>query len=201
MRIESMLKSMIQFDILDVFQVILPLTLPMLSSAIKDLRTCQASENQTKQELDADNTSATLQATFLGCEGATTLASANIERVSISTSNLFTSFQDLTEDDIRQSNRYYAMYRSAETVKNLAWSADQLLASCEEDLRNKVRKQLVGISALESGRPIVLKLVLDSVMDIDKAAMWSLTQNLQLLQMKNVPGGILVRWSATLRVF
>ena len=67
------------------------------------------------------------------------------------------------------------MYRSTETVENMAWSADQLLALCEEDLRNKVREQLVGVSALESGGPLVLKLFLDVLMDVDEAALNSLT--------------------------
>ena len=100
MRIESASKSMIQFNMLDVFQVILMLTLPMLSSAIKILLTCQTANIQAKQELDADNTNTTLQSTFDRCEGATTLTSVNVKKVSISTSDLFSSFQDLTEDYI-----------------------------------------------------------------------------------------------------
>ena len=57
----------------------------------------------------------------------------------------------------------------------MTWSADRLLASCEENLRDKVREQLVGVSALKSGGPLVLKLVLDLVMDVDEAALKSLT--------------------------
>ena len=46
----------------------------------------------------------------------------------------------------------------------------------------------MGASALEAGGPLVLKLALDIVMDIDDSALQSLTQNLQSLRMKDVPG-------------
>lgn len=80
------------------------------------------------------------------------------------------------------------MYGFPATVENLAWSADRIIGTCEDNLRDKVRKQLVGVLALEAGGPLVLKLALDTVMNIDDSALRSLTQNLQTLWMKDVPG-------------
>ena len=51
-----------------------------------------------------------------------------------------------------------------------------------------MREGLVGVSALESGGPSVLKKTLDIVMDVDDAALRSLTESLQNLWMKDVPG-------------
>ena len=47
---------------------------------------------------------------------------------------------------------------------------------------------MVGVSALESGGPVVLKMILDVVMDIDESSLRSLTQGLQALRLKDVPG-------------
>ena len=91
--------------------------------------------------------------------------------INICTSNLFTSFQDLTDDDVQQSNCHYVMYGSKETVENLAWGADRMLGTWEEDLREKVQVQQIGVSSSESGEPLTLKLMLNLVMAMDKAAL------------------------------
>ena len=59
---------------------------------------------------------------------------------------------------------------------------------CKNMLRNKVREQLLGVTPLESGAPLVLKLMLDIVMDVNDSTLRFLTQNLQTLWMKDVPG-------------
>ena len=43
------------------------------------------------------------------------------------------------------------------------------------------------MTPLESGSPLVLKLMIDIVMDVDDSALRLLTQNLQTIQMKDVP--------------
>ena len=73
-------------------------------------------------------------------------------------------------------------------VENLSWSSDRILNTCEDSLRDKVREGLVGVSALESGGPLVLEKTLDIVMDVYDAALCSLTESLQNLRMKDVPG-------------
>jgi len=78
------------------------------------------------------------------------------------------------------------MYGSSATVENIAWSADCILSTCEDTLRDKVREQLIGVSAPESGGPLVLKLMLDIVMDVDDSDLRSLTQNLPTLRMRDV---------------
>ena len=45
MRIESASKAMTKFYMLDVFEVILPATLPLLNSAIEKILVCQTAEN------------------------------------------------------------------------------------------------------------------------------------------------------------
>ena len=80
------------------------------------------------------------------------------------------------------------MYGSKTTVKNLGRSADRVLSSCEEGLRDKVREGLVGVSLLEAGGPLTLKLTLDIIMDVDDSELHALTENLQSLRMKDVAG-------------
>ena len=80
------------------------------------------------------------------------------------------------------------MYGSEATVENLAWDVDIILATCEDALRDKVREQLVGVSPLGAGGPLVPKLMLDIMMDVDDSDLRSSMQNLQTLCMKDVPG-------------
>jgi len=61
-------------------------------------------------------------------------------------------------------------------VENLSWSGDYILNTCEDSLCDKVREGLVGVSEIENGGPLVLKKMLDIVMNVDDAALTSLTE-------------------------
>ena len=80
------------------------------------------------------------------------------------------------------------MYGSEAYVENLAWSSDRILNTCEDNLRYKVRSGLVGVSPLEAGVPLILKLMINTVMNIEDSVLRSLTQNLQTICLKDIPG-------------
>jgi len=82
-------------------------------------------------------------------------------------------------------------------VENLSWYGNYILITCEDSLRDEVREGLVGVSKMENGRPLVLKKVLDIVMNVDDAVFRSLTEGLHSLRMKEVPGENVTRWSVT----
>ena len=73
-------------------------------------------------------------------------------------------------------------------MENLSWSTDMVLKTCEESLKDKVREGLVGVSEMESGEPIALKKTLEFIMDVNHAALRSLTEALQNLRMNDVTG-------------
>lgn len=73
-------------------------------------------------------------------------------------------------------------------MENIAWSPDQVLDTCKELLRDRVREGLVRVSALKSGGPLLLKKMIDIVTDVDDSALRSLTESLQSLRLKDVPG-------------
>ena len=64
MRIEPASKAMIQYDMLDVFQVILPATLSLLNSAIKELCVCQTAKDKTALAFHSENTISALAPVF-----------------------------------------------------------------------------------------------------------------------------------------
>ena len=72
-------------------------------------------------------------------------------------------------------NRYYSQYGSDYLVENLAWTHDRLLNTCEEPLCNEILEGLVGVDAMEIGSPLLLKLILDIIMDVDDSALLTLT--------------------------
>ena len=56
-------------------------------------------------------------------------------------------------------------------MKNFAWSNDHILNTCEEPLRKKILEGVVGVNTMEMGGPLVLKLMLDIIMDVDDSAL------------------------------
>jgi len=56
-------------------------------------------------------------------------------------------------------------------MENLSWSQNIILNLCEKPLRDKVRESIFGMSTFEMGRPIILKIILDVIMDVDDSAL------------------------------
>ena len=83
---------------------------------------------------------------------------------------------------------YYAKYGNTYSVKNLAWSGDQILGKCNGALRGKIREGLIGVSDLEAGGNLVLKIMLGIVINVEDISLRSLTQSLQKLRLMDVPG-------------
>ena len=63
------------------------------------------------------------------------------------------------------------MFGTDATVENLSWNFDRILNSCEEPLRDKARESLVSMNTLEMGGPIILKIMVVIVMDVDESAL------------------------------
>ena len=87
-------------------------------------------------------------------------------------------FEDLSKAIIRHLSCYYTMYSTDGLAESFAWEADRILNSCEDSLRNKVREILLGISLLESGGPLMIKIMLNIVMDVDNITLCVLIENL-----------------------
>ena len=101
--------------------------------------------------------------------------------------NSLKSFKGISEEEVRISNRYYSQYGSEYSVENLAWLNDRILNTYEEPLRNKILKGMVGVNMMEMGGNLVLKLMLEIIMDINNSALRALTQSLQTLRLNYVP--------------
>ena len=71
---------------------------------------------------------------------------------------------------------------------------DIILNTCENTLRDKVREGLVRVTDLDSGGPLVLKKMMEMLMDVDDNTLRSLTESLQSLCLKDVPGKTLEQW-------
>ena len=102
--------------------------------------------------------------------------------------DLLKNYKGIDEETVRVSNRYYSRFGTEYLVENLSWSSVRILQTCEESRRNKILEGTVGISPMESGGPLILKLMLDIIMDVDNSVLRVLTTSLQTLWLKNVPG-------------
>jgi len=72
-------------------------------------------------------------------------------------------------------NIYFDIYGTEYQVESLTWSNNHTLNTCEDHLKNKVQEGLVGVDALEMGEPLVLKHMLDIIMDVNNNALLALT--------------------------
>jgi len=80
------------------------------------------------------------------------------------------------------------MFGTDATIENLSWSSDRIMNSCKVPLRDKVRESLLGMNTLEMGGPIILKIMLDIIMDVDDSARQVLMEILQNIWIKDIKG-------------
>ena len=55
-------------------------------------------------------------------------------------------------------------------------------------MRDKIRERLIDVSLLELGGPLVFKLIINIVLDVEDSALRSMTQSLQTFHLKDVRG-------------
>ena len=188
MRLEALSKAILFYDMDDVFHILSSETVEQLESKLTVLFETQASVGEATDLLATDPTNPLFQSDLDSAiaDGASALAA--LEAVPLSPTNLLKHYKGIGEEEVRVSNRYYAQYGADYAVENLAWSGDRILNTCEEPLRNKILEGLVGVDAMEMGGSLVLKMMLDIIMDVDDSALRGLTQSLQTLRLKDVPG-------------
>ena len=188
MHLEALSKAIMFYDMDDVFNILPSKTVKLLESKLDVLFTRQASINEASNFLATDQGNYVFRNDLSTAVAAGDTAIAKLESVSLEPTNLLKNYKGITEDEVRTSNRYYSQYRSDYLVENLAWTNDRLLNTCEEPFCNKILEALVGVDAMKIGGPLVLKLMLDIIMYVDDSALRALTQSLQTLQLKDVPG-------------
>ena len=102
----------------------------------------------------------------------------DLEAVNFNLKNLLKNYKGIGKEEVRVLNRYYFHYGSDYSMENLAWSNDQLLNTCEEPLRNKIVERCVGVDTMEMRDPLVLKMVLDVIVDVDDSVLRAIAQSL-----------------------
>jgi len=188
MRLDALGKAITFFDMDDVFNIIPCETVIMLEMKLEDLFNNQVLVETAADLLDTNPIDSTLKLAVADLvaeqqSAEEALEEEALERVAIKPVDLLKN-----EDTVRVSNRYCSRFGAEYSVENLAWSASRILQTCEESLRNKILKGIVGISLMESSGPLVLKLMLEIIMDVDDSDLRALTTNLQTLRLKDAPG-------------
>jgi len=93
--------------------------------------------------------------------------------------NLLKNYKGIDKDTVRVSYQHYSRFGAEYLVENLSRSSNWILQTCEEPLRNKI---------MESRGPLILKLMLEIIMDVDNSDLRALTTSLQTLWFKDAPG-------------
>ena len=113
----------------------------------------------------------------------------NNENVLLSgTIDLLDHFQTLSEHEVRKSIRYFKRFGKHYVIQNLAWSADMLLKSCEQDLRDKVAERLMLVSEDEKGGPLTFFYILSEITSFSEDAVAAMERRLTDMSIKEFEG-------------
>ena len=140
--------------------------------------TCQADLEEVQEKLQTDGMNPDLLKYQRLSQQAVQDSIAAVDGIQIHPFNLLDNFKGVEKSTTRRSNTHYLQYGVDYAVENLLWSADIILNTCKELLRDKIREELVGVSDIEAGRSLVLKLMLDNAMDVEDSTFSSLMQGM-----------------------
>ena len=117
---ENLSKALVFYDLVDVFQILDESTVTQLSVHLEDFLASQSTLELCNQDLLLSPTNQALLDTKTTATSLHTQATSQLQAITIKTTDLLTSFKDLDETTIRQSNAYYARYGADHSVENLA---------------------------------------------------------------------------------
>ena len=104
------------------------------------------------------------------------------------TINLLDHFQTLSEHEVRKYIRYFKSFGKHYVIQNLSWSADILLKSCKQDLRDKVAEYLMIVSIDEKGGPLTLFYILSEITSFSGDAVASMERRVTDMPIKEFEG-------------
>ena len=171
MRIGALSKALESYAVKDVFGIFPELTVQRVNTYLKVLFACQETKAEALAAAAENSTDNSFINAAILASRVVQATEGDVKAVEITTIDMLSSFQDLDTATIRQLNQLYAMYGPEATVKNLVWSADLVLNSCEDSLRGKVREGLVGGLLLDAGGLLTLKLIIGIIMDVNDSAL------------------------------
>ena len=104
------------------------------------------------------------------------------------TSDLLRMYMVLTEEEIRESVRFYKTYGQDYDLQNLEWSQELLENSCESDLREKVMERMQAIPEIERGGPTFFHIMCAVLTSTSEDAVRSLTEKIQNMKLSDFQG-------------
>ena len=104
------------------------------------------------------------------------------------TIDLLDHFQTLSEYELRKYIRYFKRFDKHYVIQNLAWSADMLLKSCEQDLRDKVAEYLMLLSEDEKGGLLTFFYIISEITSFSEDAVPAMERRLSDMSIKEFEG-------------
>jgi len=140
MRIEALNKDLLFYNMKDEFDIITESAIQHLQIRLDILFGRQTDLQKANEDLAQDSLNDGFITSVATAANDVDEAEWLLEAIDVRSIDLLKYFRDLSESAIHQLNKYYAMIRSDATVDNISWSQDMILSSCEESLRDKIRK-------------------------------------------------------------
>ena len=121
MRLGALAKSIMFYDISDVFHVLPGKTIIILESKLELLFDAQNVINQSNDTLAADPSNTTSRKALADAITAKSIVVVELEGVPLAPTDLLKQFKGIEVHEVRVSNSYFAKYGSEASVETLAW--------------------------------------------------------------------------------
>jgi hypothetical protein len=102
--------------------------------------------------------------------------------------NLRENVSRVTEDQVRESNRFYSQYGQTYDVQNLMWSQELLENSSEDELRDRVMESLTQIPQAEQGGPLYYFIMINLISSSTAEAIRTLINRITTLKIRDIQG-------------
>ena len=187
MHIDALSKALSLYDMHDVFQLIPEQALNILQSQLETVFECQEALALCATSLMNDLSNTTLIQDESAAIILSSKAVQDLNSINIHTSDLLNYFKKIDVAKIYRSSVDYAQYGAGQMVENISWSGDRIINTYKEPLRDRIREGLIDVCPLELGGPLVFKLMIDIILDVEDSDLRSTMQSLQTMHLKDIP--------------
>ncbi len=103
--------------------------------------------------------------------------------------DLLDTSHGITFDDVLKTSKIFAVMSSGDYhPQNLDWSGQMILASCEDDLKEKIQEAANKVNNELRGGPVYLFLMRQLILSTSEKAMRGLTDKITALRIKHING-------------
>lgn len=113
--------------------------------------------------------------------------------------NVLKTPENIASKMVRMGTKFFKLHGATWHIENLDWSAEKLLNSCEESLREKILENVIDVPHVERGGPLFFQVMMKLIVATTSKSLRALTTKLEKLQLRDFDGENVQRASSYLK--